>query len=213
MTNSSSALPEGYRIRRLQLNNRDRFTLFVMPRDPRNILPALPDGLKVFIYKNRDILATAGKMNLYFFIGVIALLSLYLGSIAHGLGIGIVSLLIIVILVPLVREDWLQYCWVVEHQNTFVAFAILHPYRSYSELQNFYVHPEWQRRGIGSAFLRQLIQAAQIPIYANSATFAGGFYTRFRFQEIQVQELPDNVRKHFRFTRIGKLLVYRGGLE
>ncbi|MBW4523422.1 MAG: hypothetical protein KME16_27600 [Scytolyngbya sp. HA4215-MV1] len=41
MTDSSS-LPDGYQIRRLQLNDRDRLRLYMMPNNPRYVLATVP---------------------------------------------------------------------------------------------------------------------------------------------------------------------------
>ena len=62
MTDSSSALPEGFKIRRLQLNDRDRLRLYMMPSNPRDVLATVPIKTMLILYKIGHAIALAMGM-------------------------------------------------------------------------------------------------------------------------------------------------------
>lgn len=208
MVDNSPELPEGFRIRRLQLNDRDRLALYVMPNDPQQVLPFLSTNLKLAYHKFRlDFIL----INIVFIILFLVILP-GLGSVSsnYWLWMGIIFLLflsgwIAVIFIP---KRWHQFCWIVEYRGRFVAYGVLHPYHNHSELEWLYVYPNWRRRGIGSALVRTLIQHSTKPIYVKNTHGMTIFYTHLGFRKIRLQELPLDVQHRFNLRGTATLLVY-----
>ncbi|WP_088894777.1 GNAT family N-acetyltransferase [Leptolyngbya ohadii] len=210
MADISSKLPEGFRIRRLQLNDRDRLRLYMMPNDPRYVLPAVPIKTIIILYKigHGIALALIPGIALYLVIAVTVVIS---GLPINWLWIGISCLVLLGVCTWFaftLREDWLQFCWVVEQQGRFVAYGVLRPYSGYSVLEWLQVHPKWVRRGIGSTLVKTMLDQAPKPVYVDSAVRAMKFYTRLGFHKIRFKELSPDAQKHFRLRGVATLLVY-----
>jgi N-acetylglutamate synthase-like GNAT family acetyltransferase len=107
------------------------------------------------------------------------------------------------------REDWLQFCWVVEQQGRFVAYGVLRPYGNYSVLEWLQVHPKWARKGIGSTLVKTMLTQSPKPVYVNSAVRAVQFYTRLGFHKIRFKELSSDAQKRFSLRGVATLLVYK----
>jgi N-acetylglutamate synthase-like GNAT family acetyltransferase len=208
-----SGLPAGFRIRQLQLNHRDRLSLYFMPRNPHNILPFVPINLLLIFGRVKEFVIPWSSV-LLFYILVNILLSylpvrlikpntwlwlLISWLVFLGIGVGIILSK---------GEEWLRFCWVIEHEERFIAYGALQPYHNYSILKRLQVHPQWSRKGFGSTLVRMMIESAPKPVYVNSADRVVGFYTRLGFRRIRFQELPLDVQKHFNFEGVATLLVY-----
>lgn len=203
-----SELPEGCRIRRLQLTDRDRLSLYLMPNNPEYILSIVPIKLMLTLGKIGCGIVLAIIPSVGFYVLIIILLSTL--SI-HSLWIGFSWLIILGICISFAltrREDWLQFCWVVEQQGRFIAYGALHPYNNYSVIEALQVYPKWARKGIGARLVKTMIEQAPKPVYVNSAVRVVGFYTRLGFRKIRLKELPPEVQKQFSFTGVVTLLVY-----
>ncbi|WP_088894776.1 GNAT family N-acetyltransferase [Leptolyngbya ohadii] len=210
MVDNSPELPEGFRIRRLQLNDRDRLALYVMPNDPQKVLPFLSKNLKLAYHKFRlDFILINFVLMILFFV---ILPSFGNVSSNYWLWMGIIFLLFFGgwIAATFIPKNWHQFCWVAEYRGRFVAYGVLRPYRNYSELKWLYVYPNWRRRGIGSALVRTLIRYSTTPIYIKSVPNLIVFYTRLGFQTVHSQELPSDVQQHFRLRGAATLLIHRG---
>ncbi|UBF28681.1 GNAT family N-acetyltransferase [Kovacikia minuta CCNUW1] len=210
MVDTSPELPEGFRIRRLQLTDRDRLRLYMMPNDPRYVLAAVPIKAMIILYKigHGTALALIPGIVLYFVIVVTVVIS---GLPINWLWIGISCFTLLGICIRFaftLREDWLQFCWVVEQQERFVAYGVLRPYSGYSVLEWLQVHPKWARRGIGSTLVKTMLDQSPKPVYVDSAVRAMKFYTRLGFHKIHFKELSPDAQKHFSLRGIATLLVY-----
>ncbi|MBD2078294.1 GNAT family N-acetyltransferase [Phormidium sp. FACHB-592] len=212
MTDLDPALPEGFAIRRLQLNDHDRLRLYMMPHDPRPVLAAVPLQTMISLYKIGHGLTLAIIPSLIWSVAIVMMAS---GSLAiDGLWIGMSWLVLLGICLRValtLREDWLQFCWVVEQQECFVAYSVLRPYKRYSVLELLQVHPKWARRGIGSTLVQTMLEQAPQPVYVESAVRAVRFYTRLGFHKLRFKELPSEAQKRFRFRGVTTLLVYEHG--
>ncbi|UBF28737.1 hypothetical protein K9N68_13345 [Kovacikia minuta CCNUW1] len=128
MTDSSS-LPDGYQIRRLQLNDRDRLRLYMMPGNPRDVLATVPIKTMLILYKigHGVALAIIPWAALYFVTMLMVITSLSINWLWIGMS-WFVLLGVCIRVAFTIREDWLQFCWVVEQQERFVAYGVLRPH-------------------------------------------------------------------------------------
>ncbi|MFB2934017.1 GNAT family N-acetyltransferase [Aerosakkonemataceae cyanobacterium BLCC-F154] len=203
-----SELPEGFRIRRLRFTDRDRLSLYLIPRNPEYILSILPIKLMLTLCKIRHgiVLAIIPSIGLY----VVTIIMVSSLSV-NWLWIGLIWLIILGICIRFAltrREDWLRFCWVVEQQGRFIAYGALHPYNNYSVIEVLQVYPKWARKGIGARLVKTMIEQAPKPVYVNSAVRVVGFYARLGFRKIRLKELPSEVQNHFNFKGVATLLVY-----
>lgn len=209
MVNRSPELPEGFKVRRLQLNDRDRLALYVIPNDPQKVLPFLSLKWKLIYHKFKLAFILINIIIMLLFLVILPNLATM--PLSYWFGMGSILLLfiggwIVATLAP--TRDWHRFCWVVEYQGRFVAYGVLRPYPNYSMLERLFVHPDWARKGIGSTLVKTLIHKVKKPIYVESAIRVVGFYTRLGFQKIQFRELPSDVQKHFSLRGVATLLVY-----
>jgi GNAT superfamily N-acetyltransferase len=208
MVDTSPELPEGFRIRRLQLTDRDRLALYIMPNHPQKVLPFLSMKLKLIYYSFRiDFIL----INITFILLFLVILpSIATVSLSYWIWMGVVLLCFLTgwTVTTFAPKRWHQFCWIVEYRGRFVAYGVLRPYRNYSVLEWLYVYPDWRRRSIGSALVRTLIQHSTTPIYLKSASALVVFYTRLGFQTVHYQELSSEVQQHFRLRGNATLLVY-----
>lgn len=131
MADISSKLPEGFKIRQLQLTDHDRLRLYMTPNNPRNVLAAVPLKTMITLYKIKHgiTLAVIPSILLYVAIGVMAIGDLSI----NRLWIAIIWFILLGICIGVAltqREDWLRFCWVVEQQERFVAYGVLRPYKN-----------------------------------------------------------------------------------
>lgn len=99
-------------------------------------------------------------------------------------------------------------CWIVECKGRLVAYAILSHSSKLTELRCLFVTPNYQKKGIGSYIVKNLIQKINKPIYLIPALGKAGFYTRLGFVPVK-QLFPTIVRRNLKDSRIGwTLLVY-----
>lgn len=211
MADISSKLPEGFRIRRLQLNDSDRLLLYTMPNHPSHLLTSIHIKTAFILYKIGLGIALALILSIVLY--VLTVIMTIAGLPINGWWIGISWLVLLGICIRVtltLREDWLQFCWVVEQQERFVAYSVLRPYGSYSVLEWLQVHPKWARRGIGSTLVKTMIDQSPKPVYVDSAVRAVKFYIRLGFHKIRFKELPPDAQKHFSLRGVATLLVYEG---
>lgn len=209
MVDTSPELPEGFRIRRLQLNDRDRLAFYLMPNDPQRILAFVPTKIMLILCRigHGIVYAIIPSTALFLVILVIVVTSLSINW--FWIGLAWLMLLSSCIGFALTRhEDWHQFCWVVEQQKRLVAYGVLHPYGSYSVLELLQVHPRWMRRGIGSTLLKTMLDHSPKPVYVDSAVHAVKFYTHLGFHKVRFKELSPAAQKHFRLRGVATLLVY-----
>src|SRR5262249_28581241 len=95
-------------------------------------------------------------------------------------------------------------------QRKKVVDNLLDPATDAARIRAFFVHPDWARRGVGSALMRACEQAAREANFRSMelmATLTGEFlYARFGFQVVEEKDevLPDGVVMQLR--RMSKTL-------
>lgn len=209
MTHISSKLPLNYIIRPLQPTDLDLLSLYIMPTNPRQ-LPSWMSVKKALIISKIGqgiVLAVFPSVLLYFSILFVSTFNLSIPWV--WVWVGWFMILGVCIRFALTsRNDKLKFCWIVELNGCFVAYALLQPYGNYSILEALWVHSKWQRKRIGSALLKTLIQNVQKPIYVQSAVNATGFYTGLGFQKIRLKDMPSDVKKRFSFPFGNVLMIF-----
>jgi GNAT superfamily N-acetyltransferase len=209
MVNHSPELPEGFKIRRLQLNDRDRLALYVMPNDPQKVLPFLSMKWKLIYHQFKLAFILINIIIVFLFLVILPNLATM--PLSYWLGMGSILLLFIggwIIATFAPTRDWHRFCWVVAYKGRFVAYGVLRPYSNYSMLEQLFVHPNWARKGIGSTLVKTLIHKAKKPVYVESAIRVVDFYIRLGFRKIHFRELPSDVQKYFSLRGVATLLVY-----
>ncbi|KAF3886154.1 MULTISPECIES: GNAT family N-acetyltransferase [Nostocales] len=209
MTHASPELPSGVIIRPIQLTDIDVLSLKMMPNDPRRLPSWASTKMILTLYKIGEGIVSAILPS-----SLLYLLILFAGGLnipINWLWIWAAWLILLEICIFFAlthRHDWLNCCWVVEHQGGFVAYAVLRPYNHFRILEWLQVHSKWRRKGIGSALMRTLISQSQKPIYLESSFLSVRFYTRLSFRKIPWKDMPPEVQQRFSFIGSTVLMVY-----
>lgn len=97
-------------------------------------------------------------------------------------------------LLPFFKPDcYTSNLWVIEMESTgyLVAFGKLNRSGGKLYIQRLFVASALQRRGLGSALVKRLIQEATLPLYVNSVPESVSFYTRLGFVSLPKKDSLD----------------------
>jgi amino-acid N-acetyltransferase len=89
------------------------------------------------------------------------------------------------------QQAWVNY-WVVECNDRVIAAAKWEHFDSYSELQRLYVMPKWRSHGLASSLVDRLVSQTTQPVYVLSDRRSQRFFSRFGFNPIEWDDLPQN---------------------
>jgi amino-acid N-acetyltransferase len=81
---------------------------------------------------------------------------------------------------------------VVECNDRVIAAAKWEHFDSYSELQRLYVMPKWRSHGLASSLVDRLVSQTTQPVYVLSDRRSQRFFSRFGFNPIEWDDLPQN---------------------
>jgi amino-acid N-acetyltransferase len=102
---------------------------------------------------------------------------------------------------------WAQF-WVIECEGGVVACGQLRRFAQAQELGSLVVASAWRGRGLGSFLVKHLIQEATEPLYLEClGSRLAKFYTRFGFEVIAWQELPESLKRKFGLSQVASKLL------
>lgn len=98
--------------------------------------------------------------------------------------------------------DWKRFIVAVNDEDKVIACGQLKPHSGdILELASIATHPDYERKGIASAVVNELLKTSIRPLYLMCESHNGSFYEKFNFRAIEIDEMP----KYFR--RIKKLYL------
>ncbi|MBD2564276.1 MULTISPECIES: GNAT family N-acetyltransferase [Nostoc] len=206
MTRASS-FPADYTIRQLQKNDKAIYQIYLLKLNSSftaylyHYLLLLGFVIVVFeFFDGRELLEKVP-----IFQGISLYQSFWIAVLLSHLLIFIVSLRgnFLHITNNLARQDG-SIVLVIEHNNRLVGYAIQSKKASYSWLDELYVKPNYRRLGLGSYLVQNLARRGVKPIYVFPTIVSFRFYIRNGFTLVQEQNLPSELRK---ISRRSKLLV------
>lgn len=98
--------------------------------------------------------------------------------------------------------DWKRFIVAVNDEGKVIACGQLKPHSGdILELASIGTLPEYERQGLASAVVMELLKTPVRPLYLMCESHNGSFYERFNFRVIEVDEMPKY------FQRIKKLFI------
>ena len=92
--------------------------------------------------------------------------------------------------------DWRRFLIAVDASDQLLGCGQLKPHgKNVMELASIAVQPEYQKRGIATAIIDQLLQKAPRPVYLTCRGGMGAFYTRWGFRALERYEMPTYYRR------------------
>lgn len=98
--------------------------------------------------------------------------------------------------------DWKRFIVAVNDEDKVIACGQIKPHMGdILELASIGTHPDYERKGIASTIVTELLKTPMRPLYLMCMEHNGSFYEKFGFRSIDEDEMP----KYFR--RMKKLFV------
>ena len=97
--------------------------------------------------------------------------------------------------------DWQRFL-VAETDGQIVGIGQIKPHPECRELASIGMLPEWQRQGIASRIIRELLAKESGPLYLMCLHHNEPFYLRFGFRRIKTNDMPPYFRKINRFMKV-----------
>lgn len=119
------------------------------------------------------------------------------------------------------RLDWRHFTLAVDENGKLLGSGQIKPHRDGTkELASIAVQPEARHRGIASAIVAHLLAENPPPLYLICTSPLGVFYQRFGFVELDVEDMPPELKANWRlvnwlkrrlFTKMRGVKVMRWG--
>ncbi len=104
--------------------------------------------------------------------------------------------------------DWRRFIMAVDEQDQVIGCGQVKPHRDGSrELASIAVLPEWRGQKIARAIIEHLLRENPGPLYLTCRASLGGFYEKFGFRTLQIDEMPPYFR---RLSRLANLMLRSG---
>ena len=117
--------------------------------------------------------------------------------------------------------DWRHFILAVDENGELLGSGQIKPHRDGTkELASIAVQPEARQLGIASAIITHLLAENTPPLYLICASPLGVFYQRFGFIELEVEDMPPDLKARWRlvdwlkrrlFTKMRGVKVMRWG--
>jgi N-acetylglutamate synthase-like GNAT family acetyltransferase len=99
--------------------------------------------------------------------------------------------------------DWRRFLVAVDSSGNLLGCGQLKPHaKDVVELASIAVEPAYQKQGIASAIIDQLLAKAPRPLYLVCRGPMGPFYQRWGFRGLETSEMPTYFRRLARFAGV-----------
>jgi amino-acid N-acetyltransferase len=107
--------------------------------------------------------------------------------------------------------DWRRFVVGVNARGVVIACAQIKPHRDGSqELASLVVSPEYRGNGIARKLMEHLIRHHTGDLYLMCRASLGGFYRKFGFSAVDVEEMPPYFQRISRLAALAELLRKEG---
>lgn len=117
-------------------------------------------------------------------------------TVGWAIASGLILLLYIVLIPTEPLLNWTLYR-IVECNRRPVACAALSDFGEFSVLYHVVVDPKWQKQGLASRLIQQLIQETRTPLYLVCKPQLVSFYRQLGFQAQSWKHLAKPIKAHF----------------
>lgn len=107
--------------------------------------------------------------------------------------------------------DWRRFVVAVDPEGKVISCGQLKPHHGeILELASIATSPEYERQGLASAIVNELLKTPTRPLYLMCMDHNGSFYERFGFRSIAEDEMPKYFRRMKKIFGVANMVVRSG---
>ncbi|MBL8100864.1 MAG: GNAT family N-acetyltransferase [Anaerolineales bacterium] len=107
--------------------------------------------------------------------------------------------------------DWKRFVVAVNDEGKVIACGQIKPHSGdILELASIGTHPDYERKGIASAIVTELLKTPTRPLYLICMEHNGSFYERFGFRSIDEDEMPKYFRRLKKLFKVADVVMQSG---
>jgi N-acetylglutamate synthase-like GNAT family acetyltransferase len=105
--------------------------------------------------------------------------------------------------------DWKRFVVAVNDEGKVISCGQIKPHSGdILELASIGTLPEYERQGLGSAIVTELLKTPTRPLYLMCMEHNGSFYERFGFRSIDEDEMPKYFRRLKKLFKIADVVMH-----
>lgn len=107
--------------------------------------------------------------------------------------------------------DWKRFIVAVNDEGKVVSCGQLKPHSGdILELASIATHPDYERQGLASAIVSELLKTSTRPLYLMCMEHNGSFYERFGFRSVAEDEMPKYFRRMKKLFQVADVVMHSG---
>jgi N-acetylglutamate synthase-like GNAT family acetyltransferase len=107
--------------------------------------------------------------------------------------------------------DWKRFVVAVTPEGKVISCGQLKPHGAdILELASIATHPDYERKGLGSAIILELLKTPTRPLYLMCMEHNGSLYERFGFRAIEIDDMPKYFRRIKKLFNIADVVMRSG---
>ncbi|MBL8090530.1 MAG: GNAT family N-acetyltransferase [Anaerolineales bacterium] len=107
--------------------------------------------------------------------------------------------------------DWKRFVVAVNDGGKVIACGQIKPHSGdILELASIGTHPDYERKGIASAIVTELLKTPTRPLYLMCMEHNGSFYEKFGFRSIDEDEMPKYFRRLKKLFKVADVVMRSG---
>jgi N-acetylglutamate synthase-like GNAT family acetyltransferase len=107
--------------------------------------------------------------------------------------------------------DWKRFIVAVNDEGKVISCGQIKPHSGdILELASIGTHPDYERKGIASAIVTELLKTPTRPLYLMCMEHNGSFYEKFGFRSIDEDEMPKYFRRLKKLFKVADVVMRSG---
>lgn len=107
--------------------------------------------------------------------------------------------------------DWKRFIVAVNDEGKVVSCGQLKPHSGdILELASIATHPDYERQGLASAIVSELLKTPTRPLYLMCMEHNGSFYEKFGFRSVAENEMPKYFRRMKKLFQVADVVMRSG---
>ncbi|MBX3037772.1 MAG: GNAT family N-acetyltransferase [Anaerolineales bacterium] len=107
--------------------------------------------------------------------------------------------------------DWKRFVVAVNDEGKVISCGQIKPHSGdILELASIGTHPDYERKGIASAIVTELLKTPTRPLYLMCMEHNGSFYEKFGFRSIDEDEMPKYFRRLKKLFKVADVVMRSG---
>lgn len=107
--------------------------------------------------------------------------------------------------------DWKRFIVAVNDEGKVISCGQIKPHSGgILELASIATHPDYERKGLASAVVTELLKTPTRPLYLMCMEHNGSFYERFGFRSLKEDEMPKYFRRLQKIFKVANVMMHSG---